>query len=276
MNGMQAPVIGLLAGALCLAGSLPAADVVLVDGRVVSGEVLGTVDGQLRIRIPLGLSIGIVAFPAEQVARIDPAGGVEAGHQLEVLRGYESVSATAAIGDWERLRDRAQVAGLGALARRCAEQVVRMDRHREDMARLAGLVRFRGVWMRPSEVAAAQGKVLFEGQWVSWSERSEKEAERARIAAEQAEAARLLFKRQEQLAQAQRNAAAIQDYVNRTQVQPYGQLHTTETGTLWWNLNRSAPIIWRSTPYPGQVQPTLRLSGTHTWGNGSITWNFNW
>ena len=269
----------LLTAALAIAA--PAAELTLSDGRTMAGELVSRTADEIRLRVPLGTSLGEIGIPAERVVAVSASGGAQAMAQIAAIRAVELRAEQADADELATLREQARGAGLGALVRRCHELLVRLDRHREDSARAAGLVRHRGVWMRPAELAAARGEVAFDGRWVSWAERDAALAERARREAERAEAEREAFAR----ARASRPPLVEPPPNIRIGIAPdtsnaygsgvYRSLYWGPYGYGWrphhhgWHHHG-----WHWRPAPSQ--PTLSLSGSSTWSSGSVTWRLNW
>ncbi|MFM2090338.1 MAG: hypothetical protein RLZZ127_827 [Planctomycetota bacterium] len=248
--------------------ALGAAEIELDDGRRIAGELVPAGPDEIRIRIPLGAGPAEMVFPAARVVRIDAQGGSDAGARLALQREIEAMPAEADAEAWMAAAARARAAGLGALARRCAEAALRADRWREDAARIAGLVRHRGVWMRPAEVAACRGQVWHGGRWMAVPERDravEDERRLARIQAEaQAEAARRLAERAAAPAPVSGPTVLV---LERTVVVP--------RVCVW-----DRPVAWcpppvRTVPVPVRG-PVITAGGRFGAGDGSVAWSFRW
>ncbi len=172
-----------------------AAEVKLADGRVISGDIVSADDQSIVVRQSTGGMTADLHFTPAEVAEIRPGdtAAVAARAALEQRRLTLVRDGDAAA--WWQFSQDCRRAGDTIAARAAAQEVIAMDRSHEAARRFLGFVPHRGVWMRPNEVAVAEGRVWFDGRWVSWAERQEVEAQaearrQAAVAARQAAADR--------------------------------------------------------------------------------------
>jgi hypothetical protein len=264
---MHATLVPLLAAIAGLATMAPAtaAEIVLDDGRRIAGDLVPGGPDEVRIRVPLGSGPAELAFPAARVVRIDHAAGGEAAGKLALQREVDALPADTGADGWMAAAARARAAGMGGLARRCAEEALRRDRHREDAARIAGLVRHRGVWMRPAEVATARGQVWHGGRWVDVPERDRLVEEARRQAVAQAEAARALAERMAAATPPPATSTVV--VLERTVAVPVWP----SARACWWDR----PPVWRPRHDVGYgTSGTIR--GRQDWSDGGVTWSVRW
>lgn len=214
--GFRSAQISLLV-LLCVGGSghLSADEVHLQDGRVLVGEVLSEVGSDpLDIKISSGRVEAVIHIRRHEIVAVERG---PSQRQRTVAKLEEAVQAVladeeASITDkadrlWE-LSQAFRLADQVIRSRELAEAVVELDRHHVAARAALGFERFRGVWMRPYEIAAARGLILHDGRWLDWAayrealqdEAATAERRRERLAARQ-EARR---QRQEERARRQR------------------------------------------------------------------------
>ena len=266
MHATLIPLFAILAGGMAVAAPAAAAEILLDDGRRIAGELVSGGPDEVRIRVPLGSGPAELSFPAARVVRIDPAAGGEAAGKLALQREVEALPADSDADAWMAAAARARAAGMGGLARRCAEEALRRDRHREDAARIAGLVRHRGIWMRPAEVASARGQVWHGGRWVDVPERDRQIEQARRQAVAQAEAARALAERM--AAAAPSPVASSVMVIERTVAVPVWPV----ARACWWDR----PPVWRPRPEPVQGGVSGAVWGRHDRGGSGVTWSVRW
>ena len=182
--------------ALLLIGLLAAADEIrLADGRILEGEVTSAEGADpLLILVTSGRVSAEIHVPRKDVVEIR-RGGSDRQKRLDQIEVRISAAAlgmdaAAAAELWACASD---LASLGQVIRQreVLQLVIDRDRHHPEARAVLGFKLHRGVWMRPNEIAAAEGRVLHEGKWLTWAEYQ------AAIAAAQAAAAQ----RQERQAQ---------------------------------------------------------------------------
>ncbi|MFM2090886.1 MAG: hypothetical protein RLZZ127_1375 [Planctomycetota bacterium] len=264
MHATLVLLLVMIAGVLAAVPAV-AAEIVLDDGRRIAGELVPGGPDEVRIRVPLGSGPAELAFPTARVVRIDHAAGSEAAGRLALQREIDALPADTGVDGWMAAAARARVAGMGGLARRCAEEALRRDRHREDAARIAGLVRHRGVWMRPAEAATARGQVWHGGRWVDVPERDRQVEEARRQAVAQAEAARALAERMAAPVPAPASSTVL--VIERTVAVPAW----TTPRTCWWDR----PTVWRPRSDPHQGSSGV-IVGRQDWSQGGVTWSARW
>jgi hypothetical protein len=250
---------------LLLAALLPAAEIHLVDGRVLDGEISdGPTPGTRRITTMTGSMAGEITVKATDIARVIP-GETAAQRELRAVRSKRD-----RLGDggdaaalWA-LAQRARGAGDGVLAKELAALTLRRDRGHLDARRLLGHRLMNGVWMLPHEAAVAEGRVWHEGGWVTWDERERllADAERRRAEAE----------------------AAREELRQRLVAQQAVEQPVLNVGSYTYGSYRYGPGCWVSSGawspwYTGAVvnsyyRPTLSVVAAG--GSSNFRWGFRW
>lgn len=175
----------LLVVALACGATASAAEVVLADGRIINGDIVSADERTIVVRQTTGGMTAELHFRPEEVTEIRP--GDSAAEAARVAREQQR-AVLAQEGDaaaWWQFSQDCRRAGDNLAARSAAQEVIARDRTHEAAQRFLGFVPHRGVWMRPNEVAVAEGRVWFDGRWMSWAERqaAETQAEARRQAA---------------------------------------------------------------------------------------------
>ncbi len=274
--------------ALALAGlaSVAADEVYLRDGRVLEGEVISAPEAAVvDLRAGSGTLVAISHFERSQVLRITY--GVTA-HEIALSQLRTRRAALGSGGeaeDWWALSQQARAAGDALMAKECAAEVMARDRDHAEAAKLLGLSRSHGIWMRANEVATARGEVLFRGRWMSWGEREQLLAEEARARAQ--ELAELKAREDaRRIAAAQANVEAGGGLAAETILQPgysqpgyrqpYVPLYPVQqSGVSFGGTGASfgRSLYWQNAYAP----PCGPFIGVHasSWGVNS-SWSFNW
>jgi DNA-binding transcriptional regulator YdaS (Cro superfamily) len=262
---------------------IAADDLHLTDGRVIEGEIISAADSEtVDIRVRVGGLLAVQHFPKSKVERVvyRVSARQMALNELQQQMAQLKAAPESSASQWWSLATKLSDLGEQALAREIAKQVIVLDRHHADARKLLGQVRFQGVWMRPNEVAVAQGKVLFRGSWVTWPQQEQTLADEARRREEQVAQRK---EREEQRRQARISAAIAADaaaasltalretYVNQYYRSPYypaggylNHLHVWNGGVCHY------PIIRPHCP-----------TGTHwhvgaSGGGSNHAWRFGW
>jgi hypothetical protein len=233
---------------------LPADDVYLKDGEVLEGVIVSK-PGASTIDLRIGTQSMTVLrhFNPENVLRVTY--GISA-HQKALNALYarkEAMVESATAEDWWHMSVAARGLDDNILAKECANQTIQRDRAHVEAHRFLGLVLFKGVWMRPNEVAVCQGLVAYEGHWMSWTDRetliAHEEKRRADLAAQRAAAIAL--------AQAQADANAPIDLPPPTDLGgttgistgvstglvPYGGFYRVNWGPTATPVARPRPLL---------------------------------
>lgn len=254
------------------------AELTLVDGRVIEGEVISRDAETVVVRSVSGSLSAVQRFPADQVLsiRLEPSARRQ---QLDALGERQRLLAdggTAA--EWWELAQAYRSLGETIFARRCAQAVLHRDREQVEAARLLGLVRSHGIWMRSDEAAVADGKVFHEGRWLTWTQRE-----------------RLLAERERQLANQRREAVAALEARRSAHVPDYRWPVTQDLDRDPWLLPPQTArnggflvdgvwtpyplraVYWPARPVlvvPVRQQPQVRLQASGQ--RGSTTWAVDW
>lgn len=252
-----------LALLVCAVAGLSAAEVRLHDGQVVDGDIVAEDGDVVRVRIAQAGMVAERLIPRSAIAAIDRSPSPRQ-QGAEALRREAAAAAPDDAAAWSRLALRAQQIGDPAQARAWAARAVALDRHQAQAQRLLGRDLVNGVWMRPHEAAAAQGRVWHDGAWLSYAEREvRRQEERAAAERQRAYLASLAQQRREQAAA--RAAAAPEPYLPR--VDSY--VFRPGARVVW--LSNCAPGPWAPAPTPVSM-----LSATGGWGGVSWRLNLNW
>lgn len=183
-------VLGLMPVLMIAGGgpALTAAQITMHDGRVLEGEIISEPgsavvdlrvdDGSMRMTMHLRRNqIRSIDFApsADEVRAEELAGAYAAGLAADdvdilwqVVEGYRAIDRDIAADD-------------------AARAILDRDRHHEGAHRQLGHRLYQGVWMEPDELALAQGKVRYDGRWMSWAEVEAAQAEEAERLAARAE-----------------------------------------------------------------------------------------
>jgi hypothetical protein len=270
--------IAAAAGVACAALASAAADeVYLRDGRVLEGEVISAPDAAVvDLKAGSGSLVAISHFERAQVLRI--TFGVSAREQgLQELRARRAALGTGGEAeDWWAISQHARDLGDSLMAKECATETLARDRDHAEAAKLLGLSRSHGIWMRANEVATDRGEVLFRGRWMSWAAREQLLADEARNRAE----ALAEFKEREEnrrIAAAQSQVEAGYGLAPATSLQPtYQQLYPQQQTGVFFGGTGSGfgrSVLWPNAYAPG-CGPFI---GIHANGGGANTsWSFNW
>ena len=281
-------------------GPLSADEIFLKDGRVIEGEITSKPDADtVDIRVGAGGLVAVQHFAKHQIRSVKY--GVSARQEaLDSLRGaYDTMLARtdATAQDWWTLTRKLQDRGASALAKDAATQTVMRERHHEDARRLLGMVRYRGVWMRPNEIAAARGEVFFRGAWVPWEVQQQtlddenKRKEDALAARKERDDQRRLARQAAAEAAASRAAVAIypETYVSGYYRSPYYNAYGSSIYGGYGGFSYghtggypTQPIYRPYPPYGGVYPPHCNSGGGIAWhlgasgGGSNNAWSLNW
>ena len=183
-------VMSLAVVAMLPVQSASAATVEMNDGRELVGEItsdpganvvqLSVQDGDMEMTLHLKRAeIRSIDYSQTKEERL--------ADDLNERRAELLASDSARPAELWQLAVGYREAGLDSSARDMAELVVLADRHHAEARDLLGFKRYNGVWMRPDEIAAAQGLVRYAGRWMSWAEVEAEREREALAAAERAE-----------------------------------------------------------------------------------------
>ncbi len=164
----------MIAAALVVgcSAALSADEVYLKDGRVLEGEVVSPPGATfLDLKVSAAGMVAVQHFDQDKVTRVTYGKSARQRDTETLLADRAKLGPEADAAAWWRLAERAKAMGDQVLARDLANETVARDRDHEEARRVLGMVRFRGVWMRPGEAATARGDVLFRGGFISWAER---------------------------------------------------------------------------------------------------------
>lgn len=239
---------------LLLATALAGAEVTLVSGSVVEGDIISESATEVRLRVSHDGLSAERSWPRAEIAGIsnEPSRRQQAVATLRTEA--TSLPGDAPAATWLRLGRQARSLKEPSLARSWLLRAVARDRSQADAQRLLGREEVNGVWMRPAEAAAARGLVQHDGNWVSWGERE-------RLVAEAAERR---IHQQEALAE-RRRASAEQATQIRDLELPQRWSYTPDR-VVWWG--RLPHTYW---PTAGCRGPLLRLDTRGRWGG--VNWN---
>jgi hypothetical protein len=263
--------------ALAALASAAADEVYLRDGRMLEGEVISAPDAAVvDLKAGSGSLVAISHFERAQVLRI--AFGVSAREQgLQELRARRTALGNGGEAEeWWSLSQHARDLGDTLMAKECASETLARDRDHAEAAKLLGLSRSHGIWMRANEVATDRGEVLFRGRWMSWAARDQLLAEEARSRAE----ALSEFKAREEnrrIAAAQAQIEAGSGLAPETSLQPtYPQLYPQQQSGVFFGNTGSGfgrSVFWQNA-YAPACAPFI---GVHASGGGAhSSWSFNW
>lgn len=248
-------------------------EVRLVDGRVLDGEVISPPDAEvLDLRTGSGSLVVVQHFPRAQVAEVRYGTSPRQRAVAAVQDARRRLGDGGDAGEWWALAEQAREAGDPVLQRELAGEVVARDRQHAAARRMLGMVRARGVWMRPAEAAVARGEVLHLGRWVSWPERE------AAIAQAEHERQEALARREEREKEARERriraaaAAAVENqrFEESTIIPGYSGSYGYGNGcrVVYW------PVVNGVTTVNHGTGPGLVVSGSGR--SGSSSWSFTW
>ena len=284
-----------MAACLLLSASvdLPADEVYLKDGRVLEGEVVSPPGAAvLDLKVSAAGMLAVQHLDPARVVRVTYGKSARQRDTEALLADRAKLGPDADAAAWWRLAERARALGDQVLARDLASETVARDRDHEEARKLLGMVRFRGVWMRPSEAATARGEVVFRGAFVSWAERERTLADEARRRQEQ-DVARKDRADQRRAEAAARAPAELYPETDLGYSQPYRSTYWNGYGTPYPGYPGYPPVVvyppggYPGGGLPGQPRPPYRpyppvLRGgsgvaiTASGGGSSSAWSFSW
>jgi hypothetical protein len=161
----------LLLGGMAL---VTADEVKLSDGRVLEGEVISRPGADVLDLRTGSSSLSVTQhFPSSQVVAVtygvSPRQKALAAIAAEAKRLGDGGSAE----EWWALAERAREIGDSPYHRELAAITVERDRNHAAARRVLGMVKYKGVWMRPNEAAVARGEVFQDGHYMTWNDREE-------------------------------------------------------------------------------------------------------
>lgn len=251
--------------------SLEADEVYLRDGRVLEGEVISAPEAAVvDLKAGSGTLVAIQHFDRALVQRVTY--GVSAREQalvdLRIRRAALASGGEAA--DWWALSISAREFGDPIMAKECATETLARDPQHAEAAKVLGLTRHNGIWMRANEAAVARGEIYFRDRWVTWGQR---EAVLADEAKRHEEAMTEQKARDEN-----RRIAAAQAAVEAGANQPYPEtsLNIQNYQTPYVPLGGGSlyhSMYWQNA-YAPACGPFI---GVHASGGGHNTsWSFSW
>ena len=238
----------LLVAALAVPGSALAEQVILKNGRRISGILVERSASHVAMQI----GPGQVKIPLANVERVLEGRSALAtfGERAERLQPSDR-DGWLALGLWAR------DASLDTQARQCFERALALDPQSAIAQAGVGNVLLNGRWLNPDEAYRARGYVRFEGSWMLPEERDE----RLRDRAERAELARARAEAQARVAEAEARARAAEAQARQAEAASssgiplgygYGYGYGVGVGV--------GPIFRRHQPSAGQLRPPATLS----------------
>jgi hypothetical protein len=279
---------GLLLGGI----SASADEIYLKDGRVIVGEITSTPDADtVNVRVIVTGIVAVQHFSRDQIRSIKHGVSAEQEAIIALSKNYDSLLARSdsTAAEWWALTRKFQDRGATAMARDSAAQTVARERNHEEARRLLGMTRYRGVWMRAHEVAAARGEVFFRGSWVSWDVQQQTLEDEARRK-EEAIAERKERSEQRRLAriaaaEAAASSASLypETYVSGYYRSPYYNAYGTTGVYCGFGGYPIQPIYRPYLPFGGIGYPlTCNTGGGIAWhlgasgGGSNNAWSLNW
>lgn len=257
---------------LMVAGLAGAADEVrLADGRILEGDIISAEGADpLNIEVTSGRVSAVIHVPRKDVVEIR-RGGSDRQRRLDQIEARITAAAlgmdaVAAADLWSAASD---LASLGHVIRQreVLQLVIERDRHHVEARAVLGFKLHKGVWMRPNEIAAAEGKLLHEGKWLTWEEYQ------AALAANEAAAdlrQQRLAQREEERRQRERNRAIRQAVEDSSRLEPV----YTGTNSGYYRDCRDSLLYryyWGALANPA----VSRSSSSHSHGCGGSSLNFH-
>jgi hypothetical protein len=198
---------------------------------------------------------------------------------LQELRTRRAALGTGGEADeWWAISQKARDLGDSLMAKECATETLARDRDHAEAARLLGLSRSHGIWMRANEVATARGEILFRGRWMSWAARDQLLSDEARSRAE----ALAEFKAREEnrrIAAAQAQVEAGAGLAPETSLQPaYQPLYPQQGTSVFFGGTGTGTGFGRSVIWQNAYAPACApFIGVHASGGGPhSSWSFSW
>ncbi len=275
----------------CAGLGLSADEVYLKDGRVLEGEVVSPPGAAvLDLKVSAAGMVAVQHFDQDRIVRVTYGKSVRQRDTEALLADRAKLGPDADAAAWWRLAERAKAMGDQVLAREFANETVARDRDHDEARKLLGMVRFRGVWMRPSEVATARGEVVFRGAFVSWADRERTLADEARRRRE-AEVARKERTDQRRAEAAARAPAELYPETDLGYSQPYRSYYWNGYGNQYPGYPGYPPVVvyppgggYPGAGLPGQPRPPFRpilrggsgVSISANGGGSSSAWSFSW
>ncbi len=174
------PVLGLL-----LAGSAPADQVHLTNGKVMEGKARELADGRVQVE----LAFGTVTLPGDRVERIERGETLEelVRETLKALPPSDTASRFD-LAQWTRDQ------GAHTLSRQILEEILALDPNHAGARQALGFRLYEGRWVTEEAFRTARGEILYDGQWLPavtvhrlLAERATRNLEERRSAAQRAE-----------------------------------------------------------------------------------------
>lgn len=258
-----------------MAGFLSADEVRLVDGRVLEGEVISRPDAEMIDLKTGSSSLSVVQhFHRSQVASITYGASPRQKAIAAIVAEAKRLGDGGTADEWWALAEKAREAGDSPYHRELAAITVERDRNHAAARRALGMVRYKGVWMRPNEAAVARGEVMYQGRYVTWNDREEA----IRQAQAQKEAAIARRQEQEREARERRLRAAAEAALRPDP----GPIYTPPASTYVYGSYTPGPY-YQAIYWPGLCHPRpvvygggSTLSVSASGHSGSTSWSLNW
>lgn len=257
----------------------PADEVRLRDGRVLEGEIVSAPEATvIDLKTGSGSLIVVQHFPADQIEQVT-YGMSPRLTALAEIRAKRSRLGDEADGEtlWALARQAHELRDQMLYRELAAETIIR-ERDHADARKVLGMVRFRGVWMRPNEAAAARGEIQHQGQWLSWAEREEQ----VLLAAKRIAEAQARREAREREARQRAIDRAIEEPASATFLPGYttrggaGIPLYNQGGSGAYYPHLAPHVIYWPPVCPAPVHSGGGLTVHGHGGSSNSSWNFRW
>lgn len=247
-------------------------EITLIDGRVLSGTILSEPEADtVRIKVIMGSMSIIMSLERNKISKLTYGKSAQEILLASYVEKKMSLKPDDSDGLWTLALKLKEMKNT-LLFKQYARDVIAIDPQHQSAQRALGRVLHDGTWMSRRDRHIAMGKTFFEGNWLKQEavDTIIVERESKRIAYLEKRAERTERKR------ARRRAQQFRDIPYRS---PYGY---DGYGAYGNNYNYGGISLRHNYPSYGAASHRhspvhhggLSLSGTHSWSNGSFSFNF--
>ncbi len=153
---------------LSACASYAAADVVVLkDGSRREGKVLSQDEKVVRLEVSVGTIKGVISIKRSEVASIERGQTDNEKMMAAFKKKRKALEADDVDGRLKLARWCRQQKGMSSKARELHREVLKLESDNQEARKALGYVRSGGTWKTLEEVMLEEGKVRFEGKWMT-------------------------------------------------------------------------------------------------------------